>query len=67
MENKRKNLVLSTFRLFLADRKLIEVMSLFEGCVIQSISENQLMKLSDICLSERAFKTKINIKLKQAF
>lgn len=42
-------------------------MSLFGICVIQSISENQVMKLSDICLAERAFKTEINIKQNEAF
>lgn len=42
------------------DRKLTEAMSLFESCVIQSISQNQVMKLSDICPTERAFKTEIN-------
>lgn len=67
MENQKNSLVLSTFLLLQTDRKLIEVMSLFGICVIQSISENQVMKLSDICLTERAFKTEINIKQNEAF
>lgn len=61
------------------DRKLIEVMSLFESCVVQFISKNQVLKLSDTCplqstwgaisqnKSERAFNTGIKIKQNQAF
>lgn len=74
MENKRNNLDLSILMLLQTDRKLIEAMSFFECCVIQCISKNQVLKLSDPYplqstwgsisqkKSERAFNTEIKIK-----